>query len=116
MRNHAALHALRRDFSPKGTADKVAILRALGTHGVLCFPAQALDARSLKSFSERFGSLQGSPTGDYCEPGVPEVMLLSNIIENGKPIGMVSARNALGLEIYQFEKELTERDHIAEIL
>lgn len=67
------------------------ILRALGTHGVLCFPAQALDARSLKSFSERFGSLQGSPTGDYCEPGVPEVMLLSNIIENGKPIGLADA-------------------------
>ncbi len=34
MRNHAALHALRRDFSPKGTADKVAILRALGTRGI----------------------------------------------------------------------------------
>jgi hypothetical protein len=34
VRNHAALHALRRDFSPKGTADKVAILRALGTRGI----------------------------------------------------------------------------------
>ncbi len=38
------------------------------------------------------------------------------VVENGKPIGMVSARNALGLEICQFEKELKERDHIAEIL
>ena len=27
-----------------------------------------------------------------------------------------AARNALGLEILQFEKELKERDHIAEIL
>ena len=38
------------------------------------------------------------------------------VVENGKPVGMVSARNALGLEICQFEKELKERDHIAEIL
>lgn len=38
------------------------------------------------------------------------------VVENGKPVGMVSARNALGLEICQFEKELKDRDHIAEIL
>ena len=38
------------------------------------------------------------------------------VVEDGRPIGMVSARNALGLEIQQFEKELEDRDHIAEIL
>jgi taurine dioxygenase len=68
-----------------------AILRALGEHGVIWFPKQTLDARSLKAFSERFGSLQGSPTGTYCDPDVPEVMLLSNVIENGKPIGLADA-------------------------
>jgi taurine dioxygenase len=68
-----------------------AILRALGEYGVIWFPKQTLDARSLKAFSERFGSLQGSPTGTYCDPDVPEVMLLSNIIENGKPIGLADA-------------------------
>ncbi len=38
------------------------------------------------------------------------------VVEGGRPVGMVSARNALGLEIHEFEKELVERDHIAEIL
>ena len=38
------------------------------------------------------------------------------VVEDGRPVGMVSARNALGLEIHQFEKELKDRDHIAEIL
>ncbi|MEW6450070.1 MAG: TauD/TfdA family dioxygenase [Pseudomonadota bacterium] len=76
---------------PVNQADFSAILRALGAHGVLWFPKQKLDAHSLKAFSERFGSLQGSPTGTYCEPGVPEVMLLSNIIEDGKPIGLADA-------------------------
>ena len=72
-------------------AEFATILAALGKFGVICFPKQTLDARALKAFSERFGSLQGSPTGTYCEPGVPEVMLLSNIIEDGKPIGLADA-------------------------
>ena len=76
---------------PLARADFARILRALGEHSVLCFPKQSLDAHSLKAFSERFGSLQGSPTGTYCEPGVPEVMLLSNIIEDGKAIGLADA-------------------------
>lgn len=38
------------------------------------------------------------------------------VVDGGRPVGMVSARNALGLEICEFEKELQERDHIAEIL
>ena len=72
-------------------AEFATILAALGKYGVICFPKQTLDARALKAFSERFGSLQGSPTGTYCEAGVPEVMLLSNIIEDGKPIGLADA-------------------------
>jgi taurine dioxygenase len=67
------------------------VLRALGAHSVLHFPGQHLDALSLKAFSARFGSLQGSPTSTYCEPGVPEVMLLSNIVEDGRPIGLADA-------------------------
>ena len=67
------------------------IFAALGKYGVLWFPQQRLDARALKAFSERFGSLQGSPTGTYCEPDVPEVMILSNIVEDGKPIGLADA-------------------------
>ena len=38
------------------------------------------------------------------------------VVEDGRPVGMVSARNALGLEILQFERERQERDHPAEIL
>ena len=76
---------------PLGQPDFASIFHALGAHSVLCFPRQQLDALSLKAFSERFGSLQGSPTGTYCEPGVPEVMLLSNIVEAGKPIGLADA-------------------------
>jgi taurine dioxygenase len=92
--NRGTLGATVEDIDlarPLTPADFASILHLLGAHGVLCFPKQQLDALSLKAFSERFGSLQGSPTGTYCEPGVPEVMLLSNIVEDGKPIGLADA-------------------------
>jgi CBS domain-containing protein len=38
------------------------------------------------------------------------------VVENGLPIGMVSARDALGPEMEQFEAELRERQHLTEIL
>jgi taurine dioxygenase len=76
---------------PLAPADFGSILRALGEHGVLCFPRQSLDALQLRAFSQHFGGLQGSLTGTYCEAGMPEVMILSNIVEDGKPIGLADA-------------------------
>jgi CBS domain-containing protein len=38
------------------------------------------------------------------------------VVLNGRPIGMVSVRDALGPELEQFEEELQEREHITEIL
>ena len=38
------------------------------------------------------------------------------VVENGRPIGMVSARDALGPELKDFISEMDQREHIAEIL
>jgi CBS domain-containing protein len=38
------------------------------------------------------------------------------VVEKGKPLGMISARDALGPELAQFQEELIEREHIGEIL
>ena len=75
---------------PLSNADFAALLRALGEHGVLRFPDQLLSATELKAFSARFGELQVLPMQPG-EPGVPEVSILSNVIENGKPIGVPDA-------------------------
>jgi taurine dioxygenase len=72
---------------PLDKAQFAAILAAFGRYGVLRFPKQQLDAAQLKAFAERFGSLEINIAGAYQEPGHPEVMILSNIVENGKPIG-----------------------------
>ena len=38
------------------------------------------------------------------------------VVENGRPIGMVSAHNVLGPELKEFVAEVDERENIAEIL
>ena len=38
------------------------------------------------------------------------------VVEKGQPVGMVSARDALGPELAQFQSELVDREHIGEIL
>ncbi len=76
---------------PMSESDFRTILTALGEHGVLRFPGQELDAAALKAFSERFGPIQGSVTGKFHDPQVPEVGILSNIVENGQPIGLADA-------------------------
>jgi len=69
-----------------------AIIEALGRHGVVCFPRQKLTARQQKDFAERFGELEiNVASGPYQEPGIPEVMTLSNIMKDGKPIGLADA-------------------------
>ena len=67
------------------------VTAALGEFGVLRFPGQTLDAATLRSFSARFGDLEINVAGGYQEPGIPEVMILSNIVENGRPIGLADA-------------------------
>lgn len=74
-------------------ADFAAVLRALGQYGVLCFPGQPIEAAALRTFSARFGGLQAMSSGvkDRGEPGMPEVSILSNVVENGRPIGIPDA-------------------------
>ena len=76
---------------PLSSAEFALILRALGDHGVLRFPEQRLQSAELRDFSRRFGVIQGSVTGRLADPQVPEVGILSNIIENGEPIGLSDA-------------------------
>ncbi|HWT08362.1 MAG TPA: TauD/TfdA family dioxygenase [Roseomonas sp.] len=76
---------------PMSAADFATILRALGEHGVLCFPSQLLEPAALRDFSLRFGSIQTSLTGKFQDPNIPEVGILSNIVENGEPIGLGDA-------------------------
>lgn len=76
---------------PLNDADFSMVRNALGAHGVLRFPLQELTAQQLVDFSARFGKLEINVANSYQEPGLPEVMILSNIVENGKPLGLSDA-------------------------
>jgi taurine dioxygenase len=67
-------------------------LKALGKYGVVRFPRQQLSGRQLRDFSRQLGDLEINVASHaYQEPGVPEVMILSNIVDNGRPIGLADA-------------------------
>jgi taurine dioxygenase len=86
----ATVHGL--DLSgPLDERSFATVLSALGEHGVLCFPGQTLDAAALKDFAGRFGTLEINVANSFQEPGHPEVMILSNIVEDGRPIGLADA-------------------------
>jgi taurine dioxygenase len=76
---------------PLRERDFATIIAALGEHGVLRFPDQQLDPPTLRDFSRNFGRLQSSVTGKLGVPGMPEVGILSNVLENGEPIGLADA-------------------------
>ena len=59
-------------------------------HGVMRFRAQQLDTAQLTAFSSRFGVLDLAPTGNGGTPQIPtqpEIAVISNVVEDGKPQG-----------------------------
>jgi len=77
---------------PLEERDVESIIQALGRYGVVSFPRQQLTARQHKDFAARFGELEiNVASGAYQEPGIPEVMILSNIVKDGRPIGLADA-------------------------
>ena len=75
----------------------VSIYRAWLDHQVLLFRGQQLTDEDLIAFSRRFGELDHAPiqeTGRRFVEGYPEIYVVSNVIENGEPIGSLGAGEA----------------------
>jgi taurine dioxygenase len=67
-------------------------------HQVLLFRGQNLDDEQLIAFSRRFGELEWAPVqenGRRFVEGRPEIYIVSNVIENGVPIGSLGAGEAV---------------------
>jgi taurine dioxygenase len=77
---------------PLSDTDFCSILRALGQHGVLCFPNQTFQTPEFAAFARRFGALEINVANLFHEPDFPEIMILSNQIgADGKPVGLNDA-------------------------
>ena len=78
-------------------ADFTAIHQAWLDHLVLRFRGQQLSDDELIAFSRRFGELDFAPiqeSGRRFVEGYPEIYVVSNVIENGQPIGSLGAGEA----------------------
>jgi taurine dioxygenase len=74
-----------------------AIHQAWLDHLVLLFRGQQLTDEDLIAFSRRFGELDWAPiqeTGRRFVDGHPEIYVVSNVVENGVPIGSLGAGEA----------------------
>src|SRR5689334_15764429 len=77
---------------PLPPAELQGVLQALGKYGVVRFPRQELSGKQLRDFSAQLGDLEiNVGSAGYQEPGISEVMILSNIVENGRPLGLADA-------------------------
>jgi taurine dioxygenase len=76
---------------PVSDIDFKQILRALGEHGVLSFPRQSLTTSEFARFGRMFGDLEINIANQFHEPEFPEVMVLSNMTKDGKPVGLGDA-------------------------
>jgi taurine dioxygenase len=86
------------DLRSVGDAEFTAIRDAWFKHSVLLFRGQKLSDDELIAFSRRFGDLDWAPvqeTGRRFVEGKPELYVVSNVLENGVPIGSLGAGEAV---------------------
>lgn len=75
--------------STKESAEEVS--RLLNENGVVLFRNQKISEDQHIAFSRFFGDLEIHVLKEFLLPGHPEILLISNIEDNGKPIGVKDA-------------------------
>ena len=91
------------------------VYRAWLEHSVLLFRDLTLSDAQLISFSRRFGELDLAPvqeTGRRFVQGMPELYVISNVVEDGRPIGSLGSGEA----VWHTDMSYLEDPPIASIL
>lgn len=76
---------------PVSDQDIASIRATLVKHGVVVFRDQRITPEQHVAFSRRFGPLQVHVLNRFRLADHPEILIVSNVIENGQPIGLVDA-------------------------
>ena len=86
------------DLGDVSAATFSAIVDTWHRYLVLCFPGQTVTDEQFLAFSARFGELDRAPitvTGKLYRPELPELAVISNVIEKGRPIGSLGNSEAV---------------------
>ena len=74
---------------PIDDATFAAIEQAYDEHGVIFFRGQIITPPQQVAFTRRFGAIEFNIFGErWSVPGSPEIVVVSNITEDGRPIGV----------------------------
>jgi taurine dioxygenase len=74
---------------PLGDNAFAVIERAYDEHGVIFFRDQGITPPQQVAFTRRFGEIEFNIFGErWSIPGSPEIVVVSNVTEDGKPIGV----------------------------
>jgi len=74
---------------PLDDATFAAIERAYDEHGVIFFRGQHVTPPQQVAFTRRFGEIEFNIFGErWSVPGSPEIVVVSNVTEDGRPIGI----------------------------
>ncbi|HEY4265683.1 MAG TPA: TauD/TfdA family dioxygenase [Micropepsaceae bacterium] len=80
---------LGADLNALSSDDFAQIRDAFHTHQVIAIRDQTLSPTAQIDFSRRFGALEDQLNAHYTVPDYPEVLVLSNDVKDGKPIGLI---------------------------
>ena len=84
---------------------------AFHAHQVIAIRDQALTPAAQMAFSARFGALEDQLNAHYTLPGFPEVLVLSNDMKDGKPVGLID-----GGDFWHSDSSHRDRPSMATIL
>jgi taurine dioxygenase len=71
--------------------DFASVEAALHEHGYIVFPKQRLDTRQFAAFARRWGELEPHVIDTFHHPDDPNILVLSNVVRDGKPLGLADA-------------------------
>jgi taurine dioxygenase len=82
------------DLSRNGDDGFAAVHRALLDHHMIVVRDQDIPPLAHIAFSRRFGTVEAHDNTRYLKDGFPEILVLSNDLEDGEPIGVPDAGDA----------------------
>ncbi|WPO98217.1 TauD/TfdA family dioxygenase [Pseudomonas sp. HR96] len=92
LAGHVGAEIIGLDLTrPLNDADFARVHRAHLDHHVVVFRDQRITPQQQIDFSRRFGVLQIHVLKQFLLAGHPEILIVSNIVEDGKPLGLGDA-------------------------